>query len=273
MKVTFDAALRRRETRQYLKFFLAVFFIMAAGIAASWFIRPDVARLSKENPRKTALMKYREAEAQKQGGKAAMNQRWLPLSQVSEYLVKAVLIAEDDKFWQHNGFDFQAIGEAIEEDIREGRFSRGASTITQQLAKNLYLSPSKSPPRKLREAVLAWRIERALSKKRILEIYLNVAEWGEGVYGIEAASMHYYGKHASELAPEEAARLAAVLPNPRRYSPASGSRYVENRSEIIYRVMAKRGIVAVEEEEDDESSGAPPAIENAPMPDVYLSED
>jgi len=256
--------------KQYFKFILAMFCIVAAGVAASWFMSPDVERLARENPRKTALMRYREAEAQRQGRKAGFRQEWVPLSQVSESLIKAVLIAEDDKFWQHNGFDFEAIGEAIEEDIKERRFRRGASTITQQLAKNLYLSPSKTPLRKLREAVIAWRIERALSKRRILEIYLNVVEWGEGIYGTEAASMRYYGKHASEVAPEEAARLAAVLPNPRRYAPISGSRYVENRAEIIYRVMAKRGIVS---EEEEEVLDGMPSIVNGAMPDVFLSED
>lgn len=191
-------------------------------------------------------MEYREEEWRAQGKKIKIRQTWVPYSGISPYLVKAVLIAEDDKFWGHEGFDFEAIGNAIERDIRQKKFKFGGSTISQQLAKNLYLTPSKNPLRKIREAVITWRVERTLSKKRILELYLNVAEWGEGIFGIEAASIHYYGKQASKLSPEEAARLASVLPNPRKYNPLEKSRYVENRSRIIYGIMVKRGIVVTE---------------------------
>jgi monofunctional biosynthetic peptidoglycan transglycosylase len=177
--------------------------------------------------------------------------------------VNAVVIAEDDKFWRHEGFDFEALRKAIEKDIKAGRLKYGGSTITQQLVKNLYLSPSKNPLRKLKEAVLAWRLERELSKRRILELYLNVAEWGEGIFGIEAASRHYYGKPASALDPEEAARLASVLPNPRRYSPVGQSRYVENRARIINYIMLKRGIVEPEEGIEEE-----PGVERPYSPEV-----
>ncbi|HAK89281.1 MAG TPA: monofunctional biosynthetic peptidoglycan transglycosylase [Nitrospiraceae bacterium] len=163
--------------------------------------------------------------------------------------MKAVLIAEDDKFYRHEGFDFEAIQKALEKDIKKKKFKFGGSTISQQLAKNLYLTPSKNPVRKIKEAVLTWRIESTLSKRRILELYLNVAEWGEGIFGIEAAARHYYGKSASALAPEEAARLASVLPNPRKYNPIGTSKYVENRSRIIYDIMVRRGIVIPEYEE------------------------
>ncbi|HBH61317.1 MAG TPA: monofunctional biosynthetic peptidoglycan transglycosylase, partial [Nitrospiraceae bacterium] len=166
--------------------------------------------------------------------------------------VKAVLIAEDDKFYQHEGFDFEAIQKAIEKDIKQKKFKFGGSTISQQLAKNLYLSPSKNPLRKVMEAFLTWRIETTLSKKRILELYLNLVEWGEGIFGIEAASFHYFGKPAADLTPDEAARLASVLPNPRRYNPAGTSRYVEGRSRTIYHIMVKRGIVTEEYELNEE---------------------
>ena len=217
-----------------------------------YFIFPDVSKLKKENPKKTSFMEYREEGWQKKGKRIEIKQTWIPFSRISPYLVKAVLIAEDDKFWKHEGFDFEAIEKAVEKDIKQKKFKFGGSTISQQLAKNLYLSPSKNPIRKIKEAILTWRIEKTLSKKRILELYLNVAEWGEGIFGIGAASFHYYGKPASELSPEEAARLASVLPNPRKYNPTGTSRYVANRSRIIYNIMVKRGIVEPEYEDNPE---------------------
>lgn len=214
-----------------------------------YFIYPDVSALRKENPKKTSFMKYREEEWARAGKKTRISQNWIPISRVSPYLVKAVLIAEDDKFWSHEGFDFDAIEKAVEKDIKQKKFKAGASTISQQLAKNLFLTPSKNPVRKIKEAVLTWRMEKRLSKKRILELYLNVAEWGEGIFGIEAASRHYYGKPASALSSDEAVRLAVVLPNPRKYHPVGNSKYVENRSRIIYNIMVKRGIVVKDFEE------------------------
>lgn len=211
---------------------------------------PDVSSLKKENPKKTSFMKYREREWKKDGKKYKVRQIWVPLSRISPYLIKAVIIAEDDKFWRHEGFDYEAIQKAIEKDIKTKKFKLGASTISQQLAKNLYLSPAKNPIRKIREAIITMKLERTLSKRRILEIYLNVAEWGDkGIFGIEMASRHYYGKSASELGPEESARLAAVLPNPRKYNPLSTGRYVTHRSNLIYNIMVRRGIVVPEYEE------------------------
>src|SRR3989304_1548083 len=140
-------------------------------------------------------------------------------------MAKAVIIAEDDKFWSHEGFDIEAMQKAIEKDLLAGKFKAGGSTISQQLAKNLYLSPAKSPIRKLREAIITWKLERTLSKRRILEIYLNAAEWGEGIFGVEAAARHHFGKSAAELSPMEAARLAAVLPNPRGVDGCGAHRY------------------------------------------------
>lgn len=223
---------------------LILFLFSAILLAIGFnFVYPDVSILKKENPKKTSFMEFRERECERAGEKIKISQTWAPLPKISPYLVKAVLIAEDDKFWVHEGFDFEAIQKAVETDLKRKKFKFGGSTISQQLAKNLYLTPSKSPVRKLREAILTWRIERNLSKKRILELYLNVAEWGKGIFGIEAASWYYYGKPASALDPDEAARLASVLPNPRKYNPVGDSRYVENRSRIIHEVMVKRGIV------------------------------
>ena len=210
---------------------------------------PDISKLKKENPKKTALMKYRETVSKEKGKKYRVYQTWVPFPKISPYLVKAVLIAEDDKFWKHEGFDYEAIQKAVEKDLKAKKFKFGGSTITQQLARNLYLSPEKSVIRKISEAIIAWRMEKILSKKRILEVYLNVVEWGEGIFGVEAASRHYYQKPSSELTPEEAARLASVLPNPRKYNPLGDQRYVINRSNLIYSIMIQRGIVIPEYQE------------------------
>jgi monofunctional biosynthetic peptidoglycan transglycosylase len=234
------------------KWSIRLFFLILSAFVLSiavYFVYPDVSALRKANPKKSAFMKYRESEWQQQGKKKKIVQRWVPLSRISPYVIKAVIIAEDDKFWSHEGFDFDAIQKAIEKDLKQKKFKVGGSTISQQLAKNLFLSPSKNPIRKLKEAVLTWRLERNLSKKRIIEIYLNVAEWGDGLFGVEAAAQHYYSKPASDLSAMESARLAAVLPNPRRYDPTGSGRYVAYRSELIYQIMVRRGIVI--EEYDD----------------------
>jgi monofunctional biosynthetic peptidoglycan transglycosylase len=239
--------LARRFRHKGLFLFL---FIVAAGLTLYLFFIPDVSRLKIKNPGKTSFMEYREREWRRGGKKYRIQQIWVPLSRISPYLIKAVLIGEDDKFWKHEGFDYEAMEKALEKDIKAKKFKLGGSTISQQLAKNLYLSPVKSPIRKIREAIITWRIEKALTKKRILELYLNVAEWGKGgIFGIEAASRHYYEKSASELDPEEAARLAAVLPNPIKYSPLDDERYVTRRSHLIYSIMVKRGIVVPEYDE------------------------
>lgn len=224
--------------------------IFLIGLTIYFLNLPDIKRLRTYNPEKTSFMKYRENEAEKKGKRYNIRHKWVPLSKVSPYLIKAALIAEDDKFYSHEGFDYSAIKSAIEKDIKAGKLKFGGSTITQQLAKNLFLTPSKNPLRKIREAIITGRLEKTLSKKRILELYLNVAEWGEGIFGIESASEHYYGKPSSELTPEESARLAVALPNPIRYNPLSDSKYIVNRSALILSIMVKRGIIAPEYEEE-----------------------
>jgi len=226
-----------------------------------YFFYPQVSDLAKNRPGKTAFMEYREKVWQEKGIKKKISASWIPLSQISPYVVKAVIIAEDDKFWLHDGFDFEAIQKALEKDIQKKTFKAGGSTISQQLAKNLYLSPAKNPIRKIKEAILTWRIENDLSKKRIIELYLNVAEWGDGLFGIETAARRYYGKSARFLGPREAASLAASLPNPRRYRPDGSSRFAASRAEKIYSIMVRRGIV-IEEFEDvmkDDANNTPNA--------------
>lgn len=235
-----------------MKFKKAFIFLIVCGFLSGiiyYSFYPDISKLKKENPKKTSFMKYREREWKSRGRKIKIQKTWVPLLGISPYLIKAVIIAEDDKFWSHKGFDLEAIQKALEKDLQKGVLKFGGSTISQQLAKNLYLTPSRNPLRKLKEAIITWRIERTLSKSRILELYLNVIEWGEGIFGIETASLNYYGKPALLLTQEEAARLASVLPNPRRYSVNGASRYVEKRARIIYDIMVKRGIVIPEYEE------------------------
>jgi monofunctional biosynthetic peptidoglycan transglycosylase len=190
---------------------------------------PDVAVLVRENPKTTAWMKMREREAREQGRRPLHFQVWKPLNSISANLKNAVLIAEDAAFFQHEGLDYKEIREAIKINAEKMEFARGASTITQQLAKNLYLSPSKNPVRKLKELFLTFSLERNLTKRRIFEIYLNIIEWGDGVYGAEAAARTYYGKSCSDLSDDEAAALAAVIINPRRYNPTAPNRRIRNR--------------------------------------------
>lgn len=248
--------------------------ILAFSFVAFQFVYPEVSELKTKNPGKTAFMSYREREWQSEGKKYRINQKWVPLRSISPYVVKAVLIGEDDKFWSHEGFDYDAMQKAIEKDIQARKFRLGGSTISQQLAKNLYLSPSKNPLRKIREAIITWRMEKILTKKRILEIYLNVAEWGDrGIFGIEAAARRYYGKPAAELGPVEAARLASVLPNPRKFNPLGSQKYVVNRSNLIYSIIVRRGIVVPEYEEIKETSPAnEEPVEQAPTAAVPIEQ-
>ena len=237
---------RRRKILKWTLLVIVAVLLLGVGYNL---VFPDISRLKKEAPKMTAFMKYRQQMSRKAGKNPGIAWTWMPLDKISPYLVQAVVVSEDDKFWSHKGFDFEAIKTALKKDIRNKTWRYGGSTITQQLAKNLFLSPSKNPIRKIREVILTWRLESKLSKKRILELYLNVVEWGAGIFGAEAASQRYYGKPASDLSPQEAAHLAVVLPSPRRYNPLSGSDYIEDRAREVLDIMVKRGIVAPEEAE------------------------
>lgn len=221
-------------------------------------VTPRLGWLRAKNPTLTSFQKYRMKEWREQGKNKTLKSYWLKLSRISPSLQQAVVIAEDDKFWQHHGFDMEAMREAMRKNWEKKILRYGGSSISQQLVKNLFLSPARSPIRKLREAILTWRLEKALSKKRILELYLNVVEWGDGIFGAEAAAGYYYGKTAAALSPQEAARLAAILPMPRRYSRASflRSRYLDGRVAEINHVMIKRGLVPDESDEQAESQAA-----------------
>ena len=249
---------------------IAVFAFLAVDVSR-YFFYPDVAGLAKNRPGKTAFMEYREDTWKAKGIRRKISTSWVPLSQVSPYLIKAVIIAEDDKFWSHEGFDFDAMQKALEKDIKKKKFKAGGSTISQQLAKNLYLTPAKNPVRKIKEAILTWRIERQLSKKRIMELSLNVAEWGDGLFGVGTAARKYYGKSAGALGAREAATLAAALPNPRRFQPGGTSRYAANRAERIYSIMVRRGIVIEEFDDvmqDKGDEGGDTALPVLPEPET-----
>jgi monofunctional biosynthetic peptidoglycan transglycosylase len=208
-----------------------------AVLAYVWLTLPDVRDLKTHNPTTTAFMELRASEAHARGVAPRRVQRWVPYSHISADLKRAVLVAEDDAFWQHDGVDYGQLQESLETDWARGRFARGGSTITQQLAKNLYLSPSKNALRKLRELLIARRLEAELKKARILELYLNVIEWGDGIYGVEAASRTYFYEDASDLGPNESALLAAAIINPRRLNPAKPGARLIRRQQLILRRM------------------------------------
>src|SRR5437762_7914413 len=182
-----------------------------AWLAYIYLTLPDVRPSRTENPTTTAWMELRDREALEKGRRPRRMQRWIAYNRISPDLKRAVLVAEDDAFWQHEGVDFEQLQESLEKDWARGRLLRGGSTITQQLAKNLYLSPSKNPLRKLRDLIIARRLEAELKKARILELYLNVIEWGDGIYGVDAASRAYFGTSASSVSPEQAALLAGTI--------------------------------------------------------------
>jgi monofunctional glycosyltransferase len=208
-----------------------------AVLAYAYLSLPDVRVLRTQNPTTTAFMQLREREAHAAGKPAARDQRWVPYSRISANLKRAVIVTEDSAFWQHEGVDYEQLRESMEVNWERGEFARGASTITQQLAKNLYLSPSKNPLRKLKELLITRRLEVELSKQRILEIYLNVIEWGDGVWGAEAAARRYFKKPASELSAQESALLAAAIANPRLMNPGHPSARLRRRQQMIMRRM------------------------------------
>lgn len=205
--------MQRARKRQLI---IAILFILGL----SWFYGlydafslPETITLRNKNPETTAYIE----RFKDKNPKAKIKFSWAPYKKISPYLKEAVIAAEDDEFFQHIGFNWEAIKKAAAYDWKKKKFARGASTITMQLARNLYLTPSKNPVRKLKELFIALKLERELSKQRILEIYLNVVEWGYGIYGCEAAARNYYGKSCAGLSMSESAYLASILPSPRRY--------------------------------------------------------
>jgi monofunctional biosynthetic peptidoglycan transglycosylase len=206
-------------------------------VAYAYLTLPDVRPLKQSNPSTTAFIELRAEEARAKGLQPRRVQRWVGYGHISPDLKRAVLVAEDDAFWQHEGVDLDELEKSIQIDWARGRLVRGGSTITQQLAKNLYLSPSKNPLRKLQELIIARRLEVELKKARIFELYLNVIEWGDGVYGAEAAARTYFHKSAAELDRSEAALLAAAIVNPRAMNPMRPTTRLVQRQQLILRRM------------------------------------
>ncbi len=211
--------------------------IAFAIVAYAYLTCPDVRPLRTSNPTTTAFIELRAREAQARGLAPKRVMRWASYRYISRDLKRAVLVAEDDAFWQHEGVDFEQLQDSLETDWARGRFARGASTITQQLAKNLYLSPTRNPLRKFRELIIARRLEAELTKARILELYLNVIEWGDGIYGAEAASRTYFRESAADLDAAQSALLAGAIVNPRLYSPAHPTGRLVRRQQLILRRM------------------------------------
>lgn len=247
-----------------------VFRIVAATAAAgfaylcyAYLTLPDVRPLAASNPATTAFIELRAREARAEGKTPKRVQSWMPYRRISPNLTRAVLVAEDAAFWGHEGIDLIELQKSLELDWERGQLIRGASTITQQLAKNLYLSPSKNPIRKLRELIIARRLEAELDKARILELYLNVIEWGDGVYGIDAAAKTYYGKSASALGPSESALLAGAIINPRLLNPAHPTARLLRRQQIILKRMG-----AVTPPPPPPPIAPAPPINPVPVPDA-----
>ena len=268
--------------RRLLRFTLALtvlavgslLFYLWSGIPA----RAAVRALLRTNPSETSLMRQRAREATRRGRRSPRRvQSWVPLSRISQNLVHAVVVAEDAKFYAHAGVDWDAIRESAERNWQQRRFVRGGSTITQQLAKNLFFSTQRSLLRKLRELVVTRWLEHDLGKARILELYLNVIEWGDSIYGCEAAAHRYYGKAAAELSLAEAAGLAAMIPAPRRLNPeVDPRRHAQAQKRVLWllalagygeRPAADQEPAEVAPVEDDEPAEQPAPATTLPAPD------
>ena len=250
-----------------------VLLVVLAGLLyAGWVVaglpsRAEVRALARTNPGVTSLMRQREEEARRAHRSYRRVQAWVPISSVSRHLIHAVLASEDQKFFGHEGVDWEAIQASVEANVKRGRAARGGSTITQQLAKNLFFDTRRSLTRKLRELIVTWWLERDLPKVRILALYLNVIEWGDGIYGCEAAARAYYDKSAADLLPSEAAGLVAMIPNPRRINPVvSPARFARAQTRVLW-LMASAGYL--EKEVAGLGTEPPPEVlEMEPPPEV-----
>jgi monofunctional biosynthetic peptidoglycan transglycosylase len=245
----------------FMWYWTKVLFLVLIGAIVVWLgyefaTFPSISKLRSENPATSSMIEYRLSQAREEGKEPRKYMIWQPIEQISPHLQRAVLAGEDARFFEHNGFDWEAINKAWEEAQKEGEkeakaegdydpdswippmpsFKRGASTVSQQLAKNLYLSEDRNFLRKGREALYTYFLEKELSKKRILELYLNVIEWGDGVYGAEAAARVYFNKSASQLTAQEAAYLSAMIPSPLNlFNPKKNPKRVTRRQKAIMR--------------------------------------
>lgn len=221
--------------RKYLWWIIAAPFALLLLIQLYFFVQ--IVWWTKFNPSSTSFMRQQLAELQKKNPKATLKHQWVPYKRISNNLKRAVIASEDSNFSEHEGVDWDALMKAYEKNTRKGKVVSGGSTITQQLAKNLFLSGSKSYVRKGQELIITYMLEFCMDKERIFEIYLNVVEFGTGVFGAEAAARHYYKTSAASLSPTQAAKLAVLLPRPRIYGRNLDSAYLTRRTEIILRRM------------------------------------
>jgi monofunctional biosynthetic peptidoglycan transglycosylase len=237
----------QRRPRRWLRIVARVVeggvFAVALGTLLLWCSLPNTARLANRNPTSTAFIDLRRSEAAAAGKPFDLKWTWRPIGKISRYLRQAVIDAEDANFYRHDGVDWDAIEKAVDKNLARGSLAVGGSTITQQLAKNLYLSPSRSFLRKLREMLIAFSLEDHLTKQRILELYLNVVEWGDGVFGAEAAAQRWFGHSAQSLSPAEAVRLAIALPNPLQRSPEVRSELMTDKAVRLIRMLRWRGLI------------------------------
>jgi monofunctional glycosyltransferase len=221
---------------------LLVVFLIVVGLTL-----PEVAGLAAKNPPSTSLMRLREAEAKRTGAPFSVRQEWIDFGRIPELMKKAVLVSEDAAFYSHKGVDYDELKAAIKQDLREKRFVRGASTITQQLAKNLFLSTDKTLWRKLKELWLTRRLEKALPKNRIFSLYLNLIEFGPGVFGVQAAARHWFGKSAEDLTLEEMVRLTAIISRPLRADPRTNDAWMKFKGVWIANTLKAANAIGEEE--------------------------
>ena len=253
------------RSRSRVKAFLIILLCLPIGaVLFLWLLEmPDVSALRATNPTVTALMEARQTQAEAKGHTIERHWTWVPLSRISPSLRRAVVAGEDASFFTHEGFDWEGIKDAALYNLEAGKLKRGGSTITQQLAKNLYLSSERSLLRKAREALITGSLEQHLTKERILELYLNVAEWGQGVYGAEAAARHHFKKSSHDLTSDEAAWLAAILPSPRRYDPIRKTTALARRHDRIFNRIHRGSPQLEPGSESGQHSAEPPDQEQA----------
>lgn len=258
----------------FRRLLLLVVIAIVVLVGYEWITFPDVTELATKPPATTAFMEQRKAELRAAGKSDAIDYRWVSYGRISPYLRRGVLVAEDDAFYEHGGVDVKALQEAIRKDWARKKATHGGSTITQQLAKNLYLSPSRNPLRKIKEYFIARSLESHLTKKRILELYLNVVEMGERIYGAEAAAQTYFHTSAASLSPSQAALLAGCLPNPRIMNPAAPNKRLRSRQRMVLSRMRRWGYLFEKEvlTEKKPAPAAAPVTETTATVDTALQQ-
>ncbi len=238
-------ALSMKKIIRFLLFtFISYLILIGGAVSYIYFTLPDVSVWKHRNPPKTALMEYRLEENRHSKRPAHIDYQWISISQIPPLLQRTVIVSEDAAFWGHQGIDWYEVRQSLKKNLLEGKFARGGSTITQQVAKNLYLSPEKKMSRKLREWLIAKALEKHLSKTRILELYFNIIEWGKNIFGVKAASLHYFHKMPEALDLDEMVRMAAVIPNPIQMEPDRVTYPVYWRSMVILRRMDRYNFIS-----------------------------